>query len=79
MTSILSLITSVLTIAFHHRIDPSSTALSLMHCINLKQWAVRQSAEAENYITSAERIYEYGQLIPEDENNNELFIQSHND
>jgi len=83
MTSILSLITSVLTIAFRDRIDPSSAALSLMYCINLTmlfQWAVRQSAEAENYMTSAERIYEYGQLIPEeDENNNELFIQPPDD
>jgi ABC-type multidrug transport system fused ATPase/permease subunit len=83
MTSILSLITSILTIAFRHSIDPSSAALSLMYCINLTmlfQWAVRQSAEAENYMTSAERIYEYGQLIPEeDQNNNELFIQPPND
>ncbi len=83
MTSILSLITSVLTIAFRHRIDPSSAALSLMYCINLTmlfQWAVRQSAEAENYMTSAERIYEYGQLVPEeDEHNNQLIIQPPND
>jgi ATP-binding cassette subfamily C (CFTR/MRP) protein 4 len=83
MTSILSLITSVLTIAFRHRIDPSSAALSLMYCINLTmlfQWAVRQSAEAENYMTSAERIYEYGQLVPEeDENNKELIIQPPDD
>jgi ATP-binding cassette subfamily C (CFTR/MRP) protein 4 len=85
MTSILSLITSILTIAFRHRIDPSSAALSLMYSINLTmlfQWAVRQSAEAENYMTSAERIYEYGQLIPEEDennNNNELIIQPPND
>ena len=68
MTSILSLITSCLTIAFRHRIDPSSAALSLMYCINLTmlfQWAVRQAAEAENYMTSAERLYEYGQLPKE--------------
>ncbi|UJR38401.1 hypothetical protein I4U23_031070 [Adineta vaga] len=77
MTSILSLITSVLTIAFRHQIDPASAALSLMYCINLTmlfQWAVRQSAEAENYMTSAERIHEYGQLIPE-ENSQQLFVQ----
>ena len=73
MTSLLSLITSVLTIAFRHRIDPSSAALSLMYCINLTmlfQWAVRQSAEAENYMTSAERVYEYGQLRPEEDDDN---------
>ncbi|CAF4491670.1 unnamed protein product, partial [Rotaria magnacalcarata] len=79
MTSLLSLITSVLTIALRHRIDPSSAALSLMYCINLTmlfQWAVRQSAEAENYMTSAERIYEYVQLEPEEnENNTNLLIQ----
>lgn len=83
MTSVLSLITSILTIAFRYRIDPSSAALSLMYCINLTmlfQWAVRQSAEAENYMTSAERIYEYGQLKPEeDESNNQLIIQPSND
>ncbi|CAF2946405.1 unnamed protein product [Rotaria sp. Silwood2] len=73
MTSILSLITSVITIAFRHRIDPSSAALSLMYCINLTmlfQWAIRQSVEAENYMASVERIYEYGQLIPEENENN---------
>ncbi|CAF1203015.1 unnamed protein product [Didymodactylos carnosus] len=83
MTSLLSLLTAVLTIALRARIDPSSAALSLMYCINLTmlfQWAVRQSAEAENYMTSAERIYEYGQLVPEeDENNNDLFIQPPDD
>ena len=83
MTSILSLITSILTIALRDRIDPSSAALSLMYCINLTmlfQWAVRQSAEAENYMTSAERIYEYGQLRPEqDESINALFIHPPND
>ncbi|CAF1472632.1 unnamed protein product, partial [Adineta ricciae] len=81
MTSLLSLITSVLTIAFRHQIDPSSAALSLMYCINLTmlfQWAVRQSAEAENYMTSAERIYEYGQLVAE-ENDQELFVQPPDD
>lgn len=81
MTSVLSLITSILTIAFRHRIDPASAALSLMYCINLTmlfQWAVRQSAEAENYMTSAERIYEYGQLPPEEDTKtttNDLLIQ----
>lgn len=31
------------------------------------QWAVRQSSEAENYLTSVERIFEYANLIPENE------------
>ena len=83
MTSILSLITAILTIAFRYHIDASSAALSLMYCINLTmlfQWAVRQSAEAENYMTSAERIYEYGQLIPEEnEKNNNLLSQPSDD
>ena len=79
MTSVLSLITSILTIAFRHRIDPSSAALSLMYCINLTmlfQWAVRQSAEAENYMTSAERIYEYGQLKAEEDQNGQNLLTS---
>jgi len=79
MTSLLSLTTSVLIIAFRHNIDPSSVGLSLMYCINLTmlfQWAVRQSAEAENFMTSAQRVYEYGQLIPEEDNNdNNLLIK----
>ena len=31
------------------------------------QWAVRQSSEAENYLTSVERIFEYASLKPEAE------------
>ena len=31
------------------------------------QWAVRQSSEAENYLTSVERIFEYTNLTPEPE------------
>jgi len=31
------------------------------------QWAVRQSSEAENYLTSVERIFEYANLVPEPE------------
>ena len=31
------------------------------------QWAVRQSSEAENYLTSVERIFEYAAIKPEPE------------
>ncbi|CAF1302261.1 unnamed protein product [Adineta steineri] len=83
MTSLLTFATSALTIAFRHDINAPSAALSLMYCINLTmlfQWAVRQSAEAENFMTSAERIHEYGQLpSEEDKNNNDLLIQPPDD
>ncbi|CAF1691329.1 unnamed protein product, partial [Rotaria sp. Silwood1] len=48
----------------------------------LFQWAIRQSAEAENFMTSAERIYEYGQLVRESHQNNSdsnVLIQPGND
>ena len=68
MTSLLALVTAILSVALHGRINPSAAALSLSYCINLTmlfQWAIRQSAEVENLMTSAERIHEYGQLVPE--------------
>ena len=68
MVSLLTLTTAVLVISLRHQIDPSAAALSISYCITLSglfQWAVRQSAEAENLITSAERIYEYSQLPSE--------------
>jgi ATP-binding cassette subfamily C (CFTR/MRP) protein 4 len=48
--------------------DPSSVALSLVYVINLSelfQWGVRQSAETENFMTSAERIDEYSHIPSE--------------
>ena len=68
MTSLLALVTAILSMALRHQISSSAVGLSLSYCINLTtlfQWAVRQSAEAENFMTSAERIHEYGQLARE--------------
>ena len=68
MASSLTLLTAVLAVALRQQIDPATAALSINYCINLTgmfQWAMRQSAEAENQMTSAERIYEYSQLEPE--------------
>ncbi|CAF1469791.1 unnamed protein product [Rotaria sordida] len=59
-------------VALRHQIDPSAAALSISYCINLTglfQWAIRQSAESENFMTSAERIHEYGQLVRESHQN----------
>jgi len=78
MASLLTLVTAVLGIALHHQIDPSIAALSITYCITLTglfQWAIRQSAEAENFMTSAERIHEYGQLVPENQQNSNILIQ----
>ncbi|CAF4182595.1 unnamed protein product [Rotaria sp. Silwood2] len=85
MTSLLTLVTAILAVALRHQINPSAAALSITYCISfttLFQWAVRQSAEAENFMTSAERIHEYGELSPESYKNNsksEVFIQPPDD
>jgi ATP-binding cassette subfamily C (CFTR/MRP) protein 4 len=85
LTSLLTLVTAILTVALRNQIDPSAAALSISYCINLTglfQWGIRQSAEAENFMTSAERIHEYGQLVPESHrNSNEgnVFIQPADD
>ncbi|CAF3662750.1 unnamed protein product [Rotaria sp. Silwood1] len=72
ITSLLTLVTAILAVALRHQMDPSAAALSISYCISLTglfQWAIRQSAEAENFMTSAERIHEYGQLVPESHSN----------
>lgn len=85
MTSLLTFTTAILSVVLHHRINSAAAALSLAYCINLTslfQWGVRQSAEAENLMTSAERIYEYSQLISEndrDHKERKLLVESSND
>ncbi|CAF4939985.1 unnamed protein product, partial [Rotaria sp. Silwood1] len=72
VASLLTLITALLAVVLRHQIDPSAAALSISYCITLTglfQWAIRQSTEAENFMTSAERIHEYGQLVPESHQN----------
>ena len=72
VTSIITLVTAILLVALRNQIDPSAAALSITYCITLTgqfQWAVRQSTDTENYMTSAERVYEYGQLVSEAEQN----------
>ncbi|CAF1191662.1 unnamed protein product [Rotaria sp. Silwood1] len=68
MTCCLTLLTAVLCVALRKSMDPSSVALGLSYCISLTtlfQWGVRQSAETENYMTSAERIDEYSHIPSE--------------
>ncbi|CAF1158273.1 unnamed protein product [Rotaria sordida] len=85
ITSLLTLATAILAVALRHQLDPSAAALSISYCITLTalfQWAMRQSAEAENFMTSAERIHEYGQLVPERDQNsskNGVLIQPTDD
>ncbi|CAF3596244.1 unnamed protein product [Rotaria sp. Silwood1] len=85
MTSLLTVVTAVLAVAVLRQKDPSGAALSITYCITLTtlfQWAVRQSVEAENFMTSTERVYEYGQLVPETHKGNskcEVLVQPPND
>ncbi|CAF3506340.1 unnamed protein product [Rotaria sp. Silwood1] len=85
MTSVVTLVTAILAVALRNQIDPSAAALSLSYCITLTglfQWGIRQSAEAENYMTSAERVHEYGQLVPESHRNSsesDILIQPPDD
>jgi ABC-type multidrug transport system fused ATPase/permease subunit len=69
MTCCLTFLTAILSVALRNSMDASSVGLGLTYCINLTalfQWAVRQSAETENFMTSAERIDEYSHIPPEE-------------
>ncbi|CAF3578840.1 unnamed protein product [Rotaria sp. Silwood1] len=68
MTCCLTFLTAILSVVLRKNLDASSVALGLSYCINLTdlfQWAVRQSAETENYMISAERIDEYSHIPAE--------------
>ena len=68
MICCLTFVTAILSVALRKSMDPASVALGLSYCIaltSLFQWGVRQSAETENFMTSAERIDEYSHIPPE--------------
>ncbi|CAF2902537.1 unnamed protein product [Rotaria sp. Silwood2] len=70
LTCCLTFLTAILSITLRTNMDSSSVALGLSYCISLTalfQWGVRQSAETENYMTSAERIDEYSRIAAESE------------
>ncbi|CAF4282292.1 unnamed protein product [Rotaria socialis] len=72
LASLLTLVTAILAVFLRHQIDPSAAALSISYCITLTglfQWAIRQSAEAENFMTKSHR----------DTNDNDALIQPPND
>jgi len=55
----------LLMVAFKSWVNPGMVALSLTQLLQLAgtmQWAVRQTAETENLMTSAERMLEYTRL-----------------
>jgi ATP-binding cassette subfamily C (CFTR/MRP) protein 4 len=65
-------ITAIVCVASGSTINPGAAGFALSYSLiltSLFQWAIRQSAEAENYLTSAERIIEYGNLRGEVEIN----------
>ncbi|CAF3162568.1 unnamed protein product [Rotaria sp. Silwood2] len=68
LTCCLTFLTAILSVILRQNLDPSAIALGLVYVINLSelfQWGVRQSAETENYMISAERIDEYSHTPPE--------------
>ena len=70
MICCLTFLTAILSVSLRASMDASSVALGLSYCINLTslfQWGVRQSAETEIFMTSAERIDEYS-YIPSESN-----------
>ena len=61
---------SILTMACKSFIEPALLALAMTHLLQLSgsmQWAVRQTAEAENHMTSVERILGFCALPQERE------------
>ncbi|CAF0930494.1 unnamed protein product [Adineta ricciae] len=65
LTCCFTFVTAILSVILRQHIDSSSLALALVYVINLSelfQWGVRQSAETENFMISAERIDEYAHL-----------------
>ena len=62
--------TAVVGIVLNHRMDSSMMALSLMYGLGIAgwlQWGIRQLAEAEQLMISAERLHEYAQLPAEED------------
>ncbi|CAF1443909.1 unnamed protein product [Adineta steineri] len=65
LTCCVTFLTAILSVVLRQSLDAASVGLGLTYAINLSdifQWAVRQSAETENYMTSAERIDEYSRI-----------------
>jgi ABC-type multidrug transport system fused ATPase/permease subunit len=68
MVCCLASLTAIISVTLRNSIDASSVALGLSYCINITnvfQWGVRQSAETEIFMTSAERIDEYSHIPSE--------------
>ena len=67
-------LTSFGAVRFRDQLNAGEAGLSLIYVLSLTglfQWCVRQSADVENYMTSAERVMEYTTLpaepnVPED-------------
>ena len=59
-----------LVVTFHEQLELSAAALTLTYAINVStwiQWTIRQLLEVAMMMTSAERVHQYAQLPPEDD------------
>ncbi|BDA43779.1 probable cystic fibrosis transmembrane conductance regulator [Coccomyxa sp. Obi] len=68
ISAVMLTVASILAMAIHDKVSPRLVGLALAHVLNLSgsmQWAVRQTAEAENNVTSVERMLRYTRLPAE--------------
>ncbi|CAF4504957.1 unnamed protein product, partial [Rotaria sp. Silwood2] len=71
MTTLFTLFTALFVVILRDRANPAMLTLSLLYSINISAWfqfGVRQLTEAQNLMTSVERIDEYARLPQEEDN-----------
>ncbi|CAF3739291.1 unnamed protein product [Rotaria sp. Silwood1] len=71
MTTLLTLFVGVFVVVLRNKANPELLILSLLYTININNWfqfGMRRLTEAQNLMTSAERIDEYARLSQEEDN-----------
>ncbi|CAF3726496.1 unnamed protein product [Rotaria sp. Silwood1] len=71
MTTLLTLFAAIFAVVSQDKVNPALLTLSLLYSISLNSWlqfSTRRFTEAQNLMTSAERIDEYACLLQEEDN-----------